>query len=302
MEILARCCFVQGRLLLGHPRRSLKHCHRCYSPSIHMSNTTPENSSAERLLEWESTLVKELQTLRFPSPVSFIYSPLEYAWPLHEEYVRRYYRPTARVLFVGMNPGPFGMVQSGIPFGDVVIVKEWLDIRGDLVSTALPERVHPKRPILGLNCPRREVSGQRFWGWARQGWHSSDGFFSWAFVYNYCPLAFLSSSGKNISLEQLREGNSKTELLRHCNRCLLYLVDDWKPLVIFGLGKFAYQMCDQVVGHLCPVYMLPHPSPANPKSGAYWSQWSAVANDIQKADASILYSTSTTFQGNKYVQ
>ncbi|EME26727.1 single-strand selective monofunctional uracil DNA glycosylase [Galdieria sulphuraria] len=243
-----------------------------------MSSST---QGAERLLEWESTLVKDLRSLRFPPPVSYQYSPLEYAWPLHQEYVRRYFLPTARILFVGMNPGPFGMVQSGIPFGDVTTVKDWFHIRGELRKEALPKQVHPKRPILGLLCPRKEVSGQRFWGWARQGWTTSENFFSWAFVYNYCPLSFMSSSGKNITPDQLR-GKSQSELLDRCNICLLQLVDWMRPVFVFGLGKFSYQVCCDVIGHICAVGMLPHPSPANPKSSRYWSQWSTVANDIRE--------------------
>ncbi|GJQ15750.1 hypothetical protein GpartN1_g7541.t1 [Galdieria partita] len=244
-----------------------------------MLHKTP---GAERLLEWESALVKDLKNLCFPLPVCYQYSPLEYAWPLHKEYVCRYFLPTARVLFVGMNPGPFGMVQSGIPFGDVTIVKEWLHIHGELLKEALPEQVHPKRPILGLQCPRREVSGQRFWGWARQGWKTSESFFSWAFVYNYCPLSFMSRSGKNITPDQLIRDTSRSELLDRCNSCLLKLVDYMKPVVVLGLGKFSYQVCCDVVGRMCEVGMLPHPSPAHPKSGSYWSQWWTVAHDIQK--------------------
>ncbi|GJD07001.1 Single-strand selective monofunctional uracil DNA glycosylase [Galdieria sulphuraria] len=205
-----------------------------------MSSST---QGAERLLEWESTLVKDLRSLRFPPPVSYQYSPLEYAWPLHQEYVRRYFLPTARILFVGMNPGPFGMVQSGIPFGDVTTVKDWFHIRGELRKEALPKQVHPKRPILGLLCPRKEVSGQRFWGWARQGWTTME------------RILLLIS----------------------------YVLVDWmRPVFVFGLGKFSYQVCCDVIGHICAVGMLPHPSPANPKSSRYWSQWSTVANDIRE--------------------
>lgn len=236
---------------------------------------------AQRLLEWESRLVQELQGLCFPHPVTHQYSPLEYAWPLHEAYVRRYFLPSARILLVGMNPGPFGMVQSGIPFGDVTIVKEWFHIHGELLQDAMPKRVHPKRPILGLDCPRREVSGQRLWGWARQGWETSENFFSWAFVYNYCPIAFMSDSGKNITPDQLH-GEHKRALLDSCDSCLSRLVDWMKPVAVFGLGKFSYQVCCNVVGDRCPVGMLLHPSPANPKSREYWSRWSLVANDIRQ--------------------
>ena len=33
-----------------------------------------------------------------------------------------------RVVFLGMNPGPFGMAQVGVPFGEVAAVRDWLRI------------------------------------------------------------------------------------------------------------------------------------------------------------------------------
>ncbi len=60
-----------------------------------------------------------------------------------------------------MNPGPWGMVQSGVPFGEVAAVRDWMKIKS---SAKQPKSVHPKRPIEGLSCKRSEVSGRRLWG------------------------------------------------------------------------------------------------------------------------------------------
>ena len=53
--------------------------------------------------------------LAFAPPVTHVYNPLDYAWAAHEAYLRRYAASPKRVLFMGMNPGPVGMVQPGVP-------------------------------------------------------------------------------------------------------------------------------------------------------------------------------------------
>src|SRR5688572_32536315 len=93
-----------------------------------------------------------------------------------------------------MNPGPFGMAQTGVPFGDVAMVRDWLGI---VAAVAKPRDEHPKRPVLGFECQRSEVSGARLWGWARARFGTPQRFFERFFVANYCPLAFMESSGAN---------------------------------------------------------------------------------------------------------
>ena len=58
-----------------------------------------------------------------------------------------------------MNPGPWGMVQTGVPFGEVSLVREWLGIDATIRR---PKVLHPDRPVEGFLCQRREVSGSRF--------------------------------------------------------------------------------------------------------------------------------------------
>lgn len=50
--------------------------------------------------------------LRFGGRVACVYNPLVYAWPAHEAYLRCFGNSRKRVVFLGMNPGPFGMVQT----------------------------------------------------------------------------------------------------------------------------------------------------------------------------------------------
>ena len=141
-------------------------------------------------------LLKSIRPLRFGAPVAYVYNPLEYALAVHAQYLTRYGAGTKEALFVGMNPGPWGMAQTGIPFGEVGSVKEWMRLDGPVGA---PQKMHPKRQVEGLNCTRSEVSGRRLWGWAKR-FGAPEKFFSRFFVINYCPLLFLEASGKNIKI------------------------------------------------------------------------------------------------------
>ncbi|XP_011848002.1 PREDICTED: single-strand selective monofunctional uracil DNA glycosylase isoform X2 [Mandrillus leucophaeus] len=110
-------------------------------------------SLAESFLEEELRLSAELSQLQFSESVGVIYNPLEYAWEPHRNYVTRYCQGPKEVLFLGMNPGPFGMAQTGVPFGEVSMVRDWLGIGGPVLT---PPQEHPKRPVLGLECPQSE--------------------------------------------------------------------------------------------------------------------------------------------------
>ena len=84
------------------------------STSVKRRKTDPESKICEELLKLEEDLCQELSSLSFASPVSFVYNPLEYAKETHEDYVRKYCKVGQNVLFLGMNPGPFGMAQNGV--------------------------------------------------------------------------------------------------------------------------------------------------------------------------------------------
>uniref|UniRef100_G1THF7 Single-strand-selective monofunctional uracil-DNA glycosylase 1 n=1 Tax=Oryctolagus cuniculus TaxID=9986 RepID=G1THF7_RABIT len=112
-------------------------------------------SLAEGFLEEELRLNAELSQLQFSEPVGIIYNPVEYAWEPHRSYVTRYCQGPKEVLFLGMNPGPFGMAQTGVPFGEVSVVRDWLGVGGPVLS---PPQEHPKRPVLGLECPQSEAN------------------------------------------------------------------------------------------------------------------------------------------------
>lgn len=65
-------------------------------------------------LQAELELTAWLRTLTFKDPVRYVYNPLDYAWNTHHLFVEKYCHSGQSVLFLGMNPGPFGMAQTGV--------------------------------------------------------------------------------------------------------------------------------------------------------------------------------------------
>ena len=70
-----------------------------------------------RIIERTKQFSAQLESLNF-SIDCYIYNPLEYAWQMHEAYLSRFVSRPTRTLLLGMNPGPFGMAQNGVPFGE----------------------------------------------------------------------------------------------------------------------------------------------------------------------------------------
>ena len=212
-------------------------------------------------------LKKELQELRFGPPVARVYNPLEYAEAPHRQYLRRYGKRPKEIVLVGMNPGPWGMAQTGVPFGEVGAVRDWMGIEAPV---GRPRQPHPRRPVLGFGCTRREVSGQRLWGWARKHFGSADAFFARFFVANYCPLMFMAESGANLTPDKLRTAEARP-LLAACDRALRQTIACLKPVLVVGIGQFAAQRARVALEGLAPkIGGITHPSPANPKANRGW--------------------------------
>ena len=162
-----------------------------------------------------------------------------------------------------MNAGYFGMAQTGIPFGDVPMVRDWLCIAAPVRQ---PPTSHPMRPIFGFDCSRREVSGQRFWGWARERFGTPERFFARFFVVNYCPLCFLEETGANRTPDRLPAGERRA-LYAACDRALHATAAAVGARYAIGLGRFAELRAEHVLGERCTCASVPHPSPANAASG-----------------------------------
>lgn len=203
--------------------------------------------------------------LRFAPPVACVYNPLHYAWDLHAQYLSRFATSPKRVLFLGMNPGPFGMTQTGVPFGEVAAVRDWMRLTG---AVGQPPQVHPKRPITGLACTRSEVSGRRLWGLFAARFGSAEAFFAEHLVVNWCPLVFMGESGANLTPDKL-PASELAPLAAACDRHLAGLITATACHVVVGVGKIAAAAALRAGAPR--VVDCPHPSPANPAANKDWA-------------------------------
>jgi single-strand selective monofunctional uracil DNA glycosylase len=207
--------------------------------------------------------------LEFGSPVSHVYNPLEYAQAAHERYLERYGKPPKEAVFVGMNPGPFGMAQTGVPFGDVKMVRDWMGIS---LLIQGPANQHPKRPVLGFECARSEVSGTRLWGWAKERFGTAEAFFQRFFVLNYCPLCFMELSGKNCTPDALSRAE-REPLFEACDDALRESIEILKPRLVVGVGQFAAKRAEiALAGMDVKIGCILHPSPQSPKANTGWAK------------------------------
>ena len=220
------------------------------------------------LADISRALSQRVARLRFAAPVCCVYNPLEYARAPHEAYLDRYGAGSKEVLLLGMNPGPFGMVQTGVPFGDVAMVRDWLGI---CAPVGKPPQEHPRRPVLGFDCRRSEVSGARLWGWARDRFGAAPRFFERFFVANYCPLAFVEESGRNLTPDKLPAAEQRA-LCSACDDALRAIVRALRPRIVIGVGGFAERRARAALAdERVAIGTILHPSPASPLANRGWA-------------------------------
>ncbi len=213
-------------------------------------------------------LADDVDRLTFAKPVTHVYNPLRYARAPHERYLERHGGAEGRVVLLGMNPGPFGMVQTGVPFGEIDAVKNWLGIEAKVDR---PAREHPARPIEGFACTRAEVSGARLWGWAKDRFATPERFFADFFVMNYCPLAFLEQGGKNRTPDKLPAAEREA-LYAACDAALAASLKHLRPRLVVGIGAFALARAEPLAAELrIPTGTILHPSPASPLANRGWA-------------------------------
>ncbi len=238
--------------------------------------------STNALLKISDDLVEALRPLRFSEPVAYVYNPLDYARKAHAEYLSRYAGGGSEILLLGMNPGPWGMAQTGVPFGTVSLVRDWLGIEAPVGK---PPKEHPKRQIEGFACPREEVSGARLWGWARDRFGSPERFFSRFFVGNYCPLQFLSVTGANLVPEKLR-ADERQAMQTICDDFLRRWVECLGVRRVLGVGAFAEKRARLALEGLdLDIDRILHPSPASPAANRGWA--AAVEGQLEELAISL---------------
>lgn len=219
------------------------------------------------LTEIARSLSADLRNSSFGPPVTHVYDPLDYAWAAHAAYLERFGRGSKQVVLLGMNPGPYGMAQTGVPFGEVAAVRDWMGISAPV---GRPDPEHPARPITGFECPRSEVSGRRLWGWAADRFGTPERFFSRFFVLNHCPLVFMEATGRNRTPDKLPVAE-RTPLLERCDRALRAAVQALEPEWVVGVGAFAEQRARIACEGLgVAIGRVLHPSPASPKANRGW--------------------------------
>jgi len=222
------------------------------------------------LISSARALADSLRGLEFSQPVAHVYRPLDYAWPSHQIYLQRFGSGHKRVLFLGMNPGPFGMAQTGVPFGEVAAVRDWMGIQAPVTR---PPREHPKRPIDGFACQRSEVSGRRLWGLFAGRFPQAPDFFAGHFVQNFCPLVWMSESGANLTPDKL----PAAEMAQVEAACLAHLADVielLRPSYLIGVGGFAEErlrLAAAACGSTAVLGRVLHPSPASPAANRGWA-------------------------------
>jgi len=243
---------------------------------------SPPKSALSPLRPIATALARDLDRLSFAYPVAYVYNPLAYAWDAHAEYLDRFGQGAREVVLLGMNPGPFGMAQCGVPFGDVAMVRDFLGIETKVGKPALE---HPKRPVLGFESTRAEVSGTRFWGWAKARYGTPERFFERFFVMNYCPLAFIEESGRNRTPDKLPLAE-RAPLLARCDEALRQTVAALSPRLVIGVGNFARDAARRALeGRGVDVGCMLHPSPASPRANRDWA--AAAEADLAQAGVTL---------------
>ncbi len=199
-----------------------------------------------------------------------VYDTSEYAWEASKRYLDRFGEERGReALFVGMNPGPWGMAQTGVPFGDVVAVRDWMGITAEVGT---PAQEVPKRKVVGFALERREGSGKRLWGWAEQTYGTAEAFFERFFVWNYCPLLFLdTTNNRNRTPDKLFKAD-RDAIYPTCDAMLRLVAEHVQPRWILGVGKFGEARAREVFEEgEYQIGSILHPSPASPKANKGWA-------------------------------
>lgn len=220
------------------------------------------------LVAIDRALCKAVERLKFSPPVAHVYNPLRYARKPHEMYLEKFGTGPKEAVLLGMNPGPWGMAQTGVPFGEIAAVRDWMGIEA---KVGKPRNEHPKRPITGFACERSEVSGRRVWAWAQERFGTPENFFERFFVVNFCPLAFLEDTGRNRTPDKLPAAE-RAGLVEACDRALRDTITALRPKHVLGVGVFARDCARRALADFdLTIGQILHPSPASPKANRGWA-------------------------------
>ncbi|MFB6356518.1 MAG: uracil-DNA glycosylase family protein [bacterium] len=224
------------------------------------------------VIERTKELADRVDDITIDDKLGWSYNPLQYAWDVHRAYIGKYGSDKKRAVYLGMNPGPWGMGQTGVPFGDPFIVGDDMGFRG--INVDNPENEREEREVLGWESDREEGSGQRLYSYFKDQYGSLDAFFEDQFIINYCPLLMFTPDGNNLTPSNLLKAD-RLKIYEACDPYLNDMIESYEPEVLVGIGKFALERLEAVAGESSiPIMDIPHPSPASPiatrDGGQYW--------------------------------
>lgn len=251
-----------------------------------MKKSTEEThpSTPRAIARW---LRSTLEPLQFAAPVTHVYQPLDYAWDGHAAWLDRWATGPREVVMLGMNPGPWGMAQTGVPFGEPISVRGVLGIE---VEVGKPAVEHPKRPVIGFASTRRDKSGERLWGWVEHVFGGASVFFERFAIINYCPLSFMEESGRNRTPDKLPVAERRP-LVEACDAALRMRVAHHRPTWVVGIGAWAEKRARTALDGIEGLRFgrVLHPSPASPLANRGWMrQATAELAELGLVDAGLV--------------
>ncbi len=227
--------------------------------------------SAKAISQATDQVCSDLEGLTFSEPVTHVYNPLLYARRSHQRYIDRFAKGTKRVLMMGMNPGPWGMAQTGIPFGEIPAVRDWMGISEPVEQ---PDMEHPKRPVTGFECEKSEVSGRRLWGLFSEVYPDPKDFFAEHYAVNYCPLVWMEASGRNRTPDKITAAEMEP-VHAACDRYVQTHLEQFKPEYAIGVGAYAETALKRISAAIgmddIKIGRILHPSPASPAANKDWA-------------------------------
>ncbi|MES2983432.1 MAG: uracil-DNA glycosylase family protein [Verrucomicrobiota bacterium] len=226
---------------------------------------------ARQLIQAGRELADELRPLKFSNPVTHTYLTVDYARAGYEAYLETFANSKKRTLLLGMNPGPYGMAQTGVPFGEISAVRDWMKLSPEIGK---PSNEHPKRKISGMDCEKSEVSGRRLWGLFAERFPKAKDFFKDHLVINFCPLIWMKDTGANLTPDKIRAVEMTTVEIA-CQKHLCRLVEILEPQYLIGVGAYAenhMRVARATLGTEAIIGKILHPSPASPAANRGWAE------------------------------
>ncbi|KAF7991960.1 hypothetical protein HCN44_010761 [Aphidius gifuensis] len=247
--------------------------------TVNTSIITVSNNFSDipnNLLNIELNLSINLDKLNYNNPIDYIYCPIIYAKTVHFNYLNKYCRDKKNIMILGMNPGPWGMSQTGVPFGEINIVIDWLKINGHIDK---PKRQHEQRQVDGFSCKRSEISGRKFWSLFKKLSNNPDTFFRHCFLRNFFKPTIIII---------IIAGPEQKKLQEFCDQALIEVIKILDVKVIIGVGRFSEQRAKKVVKTAklsTKVLWMIHPSPR----ATIGKNWQNLTLDFLKKENLIEY-------------